>query len=78
MGVMSKKKTISAKSLNRAMKSSNQRAIRTNKALGLDTVYVKGGGGIIREHADGRRSSIQKLNGNISKSNTIKGPLKIG
>lgn len=74
---MSKKKTISAKSLNRAMKSSNQRAIRTNKALGLDTVYVKGGT-IIREHADGRRSSIRKLNGVSSKTNTVKGPLKIG
>ncbi|MFD2532983.1 hypothetical protein [Gracilimonas halophila] len=74
---MSKKKTISAKSLNRAMKSSNQRAIRTNKALGLDTVYVKGKS-IIREHADGGKSTIQKLNGSSLKSRTIKGPLKIG
>lgn len=73
---MSKKKTISAKSLNTAMKSSNQRAIRINKALGLDTVYVKGKT-IIREHADGRTSTIQKLNGPSSKSHSIKGPLKI-
>lgn len=74
---MSKKKTISAKSLNQAMKSSTQRAIRTNKALGLDTVYVKGGS-IIREHADGRTSTIKKLNGSPSKTQKIKGPLKIG
>lgn len=58
------------------MKSSNQRAIRTNKALGLDTVYVKGGS-VIRESADGRTSTIKKLNGSSSKPQKIRGPLKI-
>jgi methionine synthase II (cobalamin-independent) len=74
---MNKNKTISTKSLNQAMKSSNRRAIRTNKALGLDTVYVKGNN-VIREHADGSKSTIKKLNGSSSKSPTIKGILKIG
>lgn len=74
--LMDKKNTISVKSLNQAMKSSNQRAIRTNKALGLDTVYVKGGH-VIREHADGSKSTIKKLDNSSSRSYTIKGPIKI-
>lgn len=74
---MSKKNSISAKSLNKAMKSSNKRAFRTNKALGLDTVYMKGGN-VVRERADGSTSTIQKLNGKKTVSNKVKSPLKIG
>ena len=75
--VMDKKNSISAKSLNKAMKSSSKRAIRTNKALGLDTVYVKGGN-IVRERADGSTSTIQKLNGKKTFSKKVKNPFKIG
>lgn len=39
---MAMEKEISAKTLNRAMYRSCRQAIRTNKALGLDTVFVKG------------------------------------
>ncbi|MFA5670044.1 MAG: hypothetical protein WC967_12420 [Balneolaceae bacterium] len=74
---MNKKKIISVSSLNQAMKSSNQRAIRTNKALGLDTVYVKGRR-VIREHVDGSTSIIKKLNKPLSKPHTVKGPIKLG
>jgi len=74
---MSKKKSISAESLNKAMKSSNRRAIRTNKALGLDTVYVKRGN-VVREKPDGSITTIHKLTGKVTVSNKVKSPLKIG
>lgn len=74
---MNKNKSISVKFLNRAMKSSNQRAIRTNKALGLDTVYVRGYS-IVREHADGRTTTIQKVDNKSSIAKTLNGPLKLG
>lgn len=70
-------KGISAKSLNEAMRRSNQRAIRTNKALGLDTVYVEGNR-IIREDADGRTSTIRILGESLSSTKKVIQPLKIG
>lgn len=50
----------------------NERAIRTNRALGLDTVYVEGRN-VIRERADG---SLQKI-GKLSRgSSATKEPLE--
>lgn len=73
---MSHKNIISVESLNKAMKNSNNRAIRINKALDLDTVYVVGRN-IIKEDAQGRKTTIKRLSNTPNKGNTIQGTLKL-
>ncbi len=57
---MAKEKEISAETLNRAMSRSVRQAIRTNKALGLDTVFVEGGF-IVRMDPSGKIHKLEKL-----------------
>lgn len=71
---MCQKNFISVESLNEALKNSNNRAIRLNKALNLDTVYLTGRN-IIRENAQGNKTTIKKLAGSANKVNTIHGTL---
>lgn len=56
---MSKKK-ITARTLNKAMVSSYQKALRINKALKLDTVVVRGDN-VVRIMPDGSVKQIKKL-----------------
>jgi hypothetical protein len=57
---MAKEKEISVETLNRAMYRSSERAIRTNKALGLDSVFVKDHF-IVRMNPSGKVELLKKL-----------------
>ncbi|MEX0772331.1 MAG: hypothetical protein WD038_04140 [Balneolales bacterium] len=57
---MKKGERITVKTLNKAMTRSSRRAIRTNKALGLDTVLVKNNK-IIRMDPSGNEFVVKKL-----------------
>lgn len=55
-----KEKEISAETLNRAMDRASRQALRTNKALGLDSVFVKGRY-IVRVGPSGKVQKLEKL-----------------
>lgn len=58
---MSKDKNIlTHKKLNAAMKQSNKKAFRENRALGLDSVVARGGK-VILQKADGSRRVIKTI-----------------
>lgn len=66
---MSKKK-ITTRTLNKAMDSSYQKALRVNKALKLDTVVVRGDN-VVRLMPDGTVKQIKKIN-KTDKKTTLK------
>jgi len=57
---MKEKDPVTKKVLSLAMYRANRLAIRTNKALGLDTVVARGGK-IIRERPDGTVETIKTI-----------------
>jgi len=73
---MKKKNKIDAKTLNRAMKRTVEKATRVNKALELDTVLVKGNH-IVRVSPDGSSKNLKKLEKSSNANGTIK-PIRIG
>lgn len=57
---MERRKEITVKDLNKALRQVSQDAHRKNKALGLETVYEKEGY-IIRMDASGKEHKVKKL-----------------
>jgi hypothetical protein len=72
---MKKSNKIDVETLNKAMKSSAQKATRVNKALELDTVLVKGNK-IVRITPDGRSKTIKKLK-KRNRTNGVTKPIKL-
>jgi len=73
---MKNRNKIDVKTLNRAMKRSVQKATRVNKALELDTVFVKGNY-IVRVSPDGSSKTLKKLEKSTQGNGAVE-PIKLG